>query len=92
MISEDSDQPLHPCAFYSLQTIQRGINEQPYNTEWMYRLNLVFAGHRGLTVGFVVHWLNYGKELSCQSIYGKYRRYIKYHGPVPNDYTLHRSR
>ena len=50
-----TDQPAHPrrvfadslivCAFYSLQTIQRGIIENPCHTWWMYKLILVFAGH-----------------------------------------------
>ena len=34
-------------AFYSLWAIQRGINENPCHTGWMYRLIWVFAGHTG---------------------------------------------
>ena len=45
--SEDSGQPARPrtdqssmiaCAFYSLQTIQRGMNKNPCHTGWIYRL------------------------------------------------------
>ena len=41
------------CAFYSLQAIQRGMNENPCHTGLIW----AFAGHTGLIVGFVVHWL-----------------------------------
>ena len=54
-----SESALTACAFYSLQTIQRGMNKKPCHTGWMYRLILVFAGHTGLIMGFVVHWLIY---------------------------------
>ena len=55
--------------FNSLQAIQRGINENPYLTGWMYRLNWVFAGHTYLIVGFVVH------RLKCYLlIFMEYRR------------------
>ena len=47
-----------PCAFYSLRVIQRGINENPWNTGWIYMLIWVFACHTGLIVGFVGRWLN----------------------------------
>ena len=46
--SEDSDQTAHPCSLISVfadcmcllqpLAIQRGINENPCHTEWMYRL------------------------------------------------------
>ena len=52
-----SETSLILCAFCSLQAIQRGINENPCHTGWMYRLIWVFAGHTGLFVGFVVCWL-----------------------------------
>ena len=52
-----SESSLIAWAFYSLQAIQRGINENPCHTGWMYRLIWVFAGHIGLIVGFVVRWL-----------------------------------
>ena len=45
------------CALYSLQDIQRGINENLCCTERMHRLIWVFASHTGLIVGFVVRWL-----------------------------------
>ena len=35
------------------------INENCCHIWWMYRLIWVFAGHTGLIVGFVVHWLYY---------------------------------
>ena len=47
------------CAFYSLRAIQRGINENPCHTWWMYRLIRVFAGSNDLIVGFVRFWLIY---------------------------------
>ena len=47
------------CAFYSVQAIQRRINENPCHTEWMYRLIWVFAGYTDLIVGFAVRWLIY---------------------------------
>ena len=47
---------------YSLQAIQRGLNENPYHIGWMYRLNWVFAGHTGLIVGFAVRWLIYRSD------------------------------
>ena len=49
-----SESPLIARAFYSLRAIQRGTNETPCNTGWMYRLTWVFAGHTGLIVGSVV--------------------------------------
>ena len=52
-----SESLLITYAFYSLQSIQRGIKENPCHTGWMCRLICVFAGHIGLIVGFVVHWL-----------------------------------
>ena len=62
--SNDSDQPtqsdqssLITYALYNLWAIQRGINENPSHTGWMYRLIWVFAGHTGLIVGFVEGWL-----------------------------------
>ena len=58
--SKQSDQSLcwlHVPSTYSLWAIQRGMNENPCHTGWMYRLIWVFAGHTGLIVGFVVHWL-----------------------------------
>ena len=63
-----SDQSLLiACAFYNLQAIQRGINENPCHTEWMYRLISVFAGHTGLIVGFVVCWLISRQGINCPS-------------------------
>ena len=50
----DSDQPALPR---SLRAIQILINKNPCHTGWMYRLIWVFAGRRGLIVGFVVWWL-----------------------------------
>ena len=52
-----SESLLIACAFCSLRAIQRGMNENPYYSGWMYRLIWVFAGHRDLIVGFVTHWL-----------------------------------
>ena len=53
-----SDQSsLIACAFYSLQAIQREINESPCPTGLIHRLIWVFAGHTGFTVGFVMRWL-----------------------------------
>ena len=46
-------------SFYSLQAIQIGIKENHYHTRRMYRLLRVFAGHTGLIVGVVLHWLIY---------------------------------
>ena len=46
-----------PSGHYCLQVIQRGMNENPYHTGWMYSLIWVFASHTGLTVGFNVRWL-----------------------------------
>ena len=43
------------CAFYTLQAIERGMNENPCHTGWIYML--IFAGHTGLIVGLVVSWL-----------------------------------
>ena len=62
--SEDSDQHTRnlirifaiACAFYSIQAIQRKINETPCHIGFVYRLIWVFAGHTGLIVGFVVRW------------------------------------
>ena len=47
------------CTFYSLQAIQRQINENPCSSAWMYRLIWIFAGYVGLIVGFVERWLSY---------------------------------
>ena len=56
--SAQSDQSaLIACAFNSLRAIPREINENPCHTGWMYRLIWAFAGHTGLTSGFVVRWL-----------------------------------
>ena len=52
-----SESSLITCAFYSLRVMQRGINDDPWHTVWMYRLIWVFAGHTGLVVGSVVRWL-----------------------------------
>ena len=52
-----SESSLITCAFYSLRAIQRGLNENPCHTWWMYGLIWVFAGYTGLIVGFVVCWL-----------------------------------
>ena len=52
-----SEASLVACAFYSLWDIQRGLNEDPCLSGWMYRLIWVFAGHTGLIVGFVMRWL-----------------------------------
>ena len=72
--SENSDLPVHlgslisavwsefllmACAFYSLQAIQRRVNENPRHSMWMYRLIWVFVGQTGLIEGFVVCWLIY---------------------------------
>ena len=51
---EDSDQHAHhadrtlldACTFYSLHAIQRGINEDPYHTGWVYRLICLCWSHR----------------------------------------------
>ena len=70
--SKDSDQPpnlqsdqflLIACAFYNIQAIQRGINENPCQTVWMYRMICVFAGLRDLITGFVVHLFKSWNEL-----------------------------
>ena len=63
-----TDQPAHMCNLIRVfadrmcllqpRAIQRGINENPCHTGWMYRLVCVFAGFTDLIVGFVVHWLN----------------------------------
>ena len=47
-----SESSLIPCAFYSLQTIQR---RNPCHTGWMYRqiYDRVFASQTGFIVGFV---------------------------------------
>ena len=61
-----SESSLIPCAFYSLQAIQRGIKKNACPTGWMYRLTWVFDGHTGLIVGFVMRWLIfYCIQLSC---------------------------
>ena len=39
-----SESSVIACAFYSLQAIQRGMNEKPCYTWWVYRLIWVFAG------------------------------------------------
>ena len=51
-----SESSLITCTLYNLWAIQRGINENPCHTGWMFRLIWVFAGHTGLFVGFV-RWL-----------------------------------
>ena len=45
-----SESSLIACAFYSLQAILT----KTCNTRWMYWLILVFGGHTGIIVGFVV--------------------------------------
>ena len=52
-----SESSLIACAFYNFRDNQRGMNENPCHTWWMYRLIWVFAGHTGLTVGFHLRWL-----------------------------------
>ena len=52
-----SESSLFTCAFYSFWDIQRGINKNPCHTGWLYRLILVFSGHTGLNVGFVLYKL-----------------------------------
>ena len=54
-----SKSSLITCAFHSLWTTERGIQENPCHTLWMYRLIWGFAGHSGLIVGFVVRWIKY---------------------------------
>ena len=54
-----SESSLMACAFYSPLAIQRGVNENPWHTGWMYRLIGIFAGRTSLIVGFVVRWLLY---------------------------------
>ena len=51
-----SESLLIVCAFYSLQAIQRGLNENPWHTGWICRLISVFAGYTDLIAGFDVHW------------------------------------
>ena len=55
--ADESESLLIPSVFYSLPAIQRGMNENPCHTGWMYTLIRVFAGHTGLIVDFVVRWL-----------------------------------
>ena len=60
-VSVKADQSLLIAyAFYSLQAIQRGINENPSHTGWLYKLIWVFAGHTGLLVcaGSYIIWLS----------------------------------
>ena len=45
------------CAFYILQVLQRGINENPCHTGLMCRLIWVFPGYTGHIVDFAIHWL-----------------------------------
>ena len=52
-----SESSLIARTYYSLEAIQRGINENPCHTGWMYMLIWVFAGYTGLIVGFIVCWL-----------------------------------
>ena len=40
-----SESSLIACAFFRLQAIQRGINENHCHTGWIYRLIWVFAGY-----------------------------------------------
>ena len=64
--SEDSDQPVRPliaCAFYSLQAILRGMDKTPCHAGFMYWLIQIFAGHTGLIVGLVMHWLKWQEHL-----------------------------
>ena len=67
--SEDSDQPAHPRRLIRVFADRRCLLQLPYyqkrdtwtpcHTGWMYRLIWVFAGHTGLFVSFIVHWLLY---------------------------------
>ena len=61
----DADQPAHPlshirdfsdclCLLQPLGYPKRDKRE-PYYTGWMHRV--IFAGHTGLVVGFILHWL-----------------------------------
>ena len=59
-----SEPSLIACAFYRLQAIQRGMNEKPCHTAWMYRLIWVFVGHKGLIEDFVVRRLKYNLHYS----------------------------
>ena len=69
VISKDSDQPVHPCSQISLRwshmpLTASGLSKEvwmrtPCPTGWIYRLIWVYAGHTGLIVGFVLHWLKY---------------------------------
>ena len=43
----------------SLPSCPKRDKRDPCYTEWMYRLIRVFAGHKGLIVGFVMRWLIY---------------------------------
>ena len=54
-----SESSLVAFAFLRLLAIHRGINENPCQTGWMYRLIWVFADLPSLIVGFVVRWLIY---------------------------------
>ena len=49
-----SESSLIACAFFSLQTIQRGINKNHCHTGWMNRLTQVFTGRRGISIAFVM--------------------------------------
>ena len=76
--SKESDQPVHPRsligeslliagAFYSPRVIQWGMNKNPCNTGWMYRLICVFVGHTGLILfchALAHFWLNKNVLLS----------------------------
>ena len=63
-----SGSSLIACAFYNIQAIQRGMNEKPCRTGWMYRLIWDSAGHIGLVVGFVVRWLKFNCTVFGQNI------------------------
>ena len=54
-----SESSLISCASLSLRAIERGINEKPRHTGWMYRLIWVFIGHTDLIIGFVMRSLIY---------------------------------
>ena len=64
------------CAFYSLQTIQRGINENPCYTWLKYRLIWVLAGHTGLIVSFVMSWLIYHHSQNMKIVIAPHKALI----------------
>ena len=66
-----SEPSLIACAFFCLQTLQRGTNDNPCYTGGGCTLIWVFAGHTGLIVGLVVRWFIYENQLSrtaCASV------------------------